>query len=370
MRVEKQLLFWLVTLVVLLIVVAALKEILLPFVAAVVIAYFLNPLADGLERIGLPRALAAILIVGVAGVLITLAIVLLGPLIVEQVRQFAAALPSEIDKLRATAEELSRTWLGPKFPGLRSVFDKGVDGLNVNWGSTAAALLTSLWSGGSALVNFVALFLITPVVVFYLIVDWHHMLARLDEALPRDHADVIRKLAFDINSAVAAFIRGQGAICLVLGLVYAVGLSWAGLKYGLIVGLTTGLLAFVPVIGWVVGLVTALCLAFVQYGADLAVLVKVAGVLFAGIAIDTAFLSPRLVGQKIGLHPVWLLFALFVFSYLFGLVGTLIAVPLAAAASVLIRFAINMYLGSALYRGAQIAAASPAAVRQQEAMHD
>ncbi|MDX2203483.1 MAG: AI-2E family transporter [Hyphomicrobiaceae bacterium] len=370
MRVEKQLLFWLIALVVVLLVVAALKDILLPFVAAIVIAYFLNPLADALERIGLPRALAAVVIVGIAGVLITLAVVFLGPLVVEQIRQFAANLPGEFDKLRATADELVQIWLGPSFPNLKSVFDKGMDGLSANWSPAVAAVLTSLWSGGLAFVNFVALFLITPVVVFYLIVDWHHMLSQLDQALPRDHAAVIRKLAFDINSAVAAFIRGQGAICLVLGIFYAAGLSWAGLRYGLLVGLTTGLLAFVPVIGWVVGLLTALSLAVVQFGADVTVLAKVAGVLCAGIAIDTAFLSPRLVGQKIGLHPVWLLFALFVFSYLFGLVGTLIAVPLAAAASVLIRFAINMYLASALYRGVEVVAVPPGAVRPQEVAHD
>ncbi len=369
MRVEKQLLFWLAALVVVLLTVAALKDILLPFVAAIVIAYFLNPLADLLERLGLPRALAATVIVGIAGVIITLAVIFLGPLMLEQIRQFAASLPTELAKLRTNAEDFAHSWLGPNFPNLKSALSKGVDGLSQNWGSTVAAVVTSLLSGGLAVVNFVALFLITPVVVFYLIVDWHAMLSRIDDALPRDHADVIRKLAVDINGAVAAFIRGQGAICIVLGLFYALGLSWAGINYGLLVGLTTGLLAFVPVIGWLVGLITAVALALVQHGPSVAVLVKVVAVLSAGIAIDTAFLSPRLVGQKIGLHPVWLIFALFVFSYLFGLVGTLIAVPLAAAASVLIRFAINLYLDSPFYRGTRIASASAPAMKR-EAVHE
>ena len=230
--------------------------------------------------------------------------------------------------------------------------DKGMDGLSQNWGATATAVLTSLLTGGLAIVNFIALFLITPVVVFYLLVDWHAMLARIDATLPRDHAPIIRKLASDINDAVAAFIRGQGTICIILGLFYAAGLSWAGIKYGLLVGLTTGALAFVPVIGWVVGLITALSLAFVQYGADLVVLAKVVAVLAVGISVDTAFLSPRFVGQKIGLHPVWLIFALFVFSYLFGFVGMLVAVPVAAALGVLVRYALNVYLGSTLYTGA------------------
>jgi predicted PurR-regulated permease PerM len=258
--------------------------------------------------------------------------VFLGPLVLEQLRQFISTLPGELDKLRESFETTAQSWLGPNFVSLKTAIDRSVGDLSQNWTSAAAKVMASLWSGGLALVNFVALVLITPVVVFYLIVDWHPMLARIDHALPRDHAPVIRQLARDINAAVAAFIRGQGAICLILGIFYAIGLSWAGINYGLLVGLTTGLLAFVPV----------------------TVLVKVVVVLAAGLAFDTAFLSPRLVGQKIGLHPVWLIFALFVFSYLLGLVGTLIAVPLAAATSVLIRFAINMYLESPYYRGVDV----------------
>lgn len=204
-----------------------------------------------------------------------------------------------------------------------------------------------------ALVNFISLLLITPVVVFYLLVDWHPMLARIDGALPRDHAATIRRLAGEINDAVAAFIRGQGAICLVLGMFYAVGLSLAGINYGLLVGLTTGLLAFVPVIGWVLGLIVAASLAIVQSWPDLGPLVKAVAVLVCGMAIDAAFLSPRFVGQKVGLHPVWMIFALFVFSYLFGLVGTLVAVPLAAAVAVLVRFAVQLYLGSSVYKGSE-----------------
>ena len=151
---------------------------------------------------------------------------------------------------------------------------------------------------GVALVNFFALLLITPVVVFYLLIDWHPMLARIDRALPRDHAPTIRRLAGEINDAVAAFIRGQGAICLMLGIFYAVGLSWAGIDYGLLIGLTTGLLAFIPIVGWMLGLICAASLAIVQFWPELTPLAKVVGVLVAGIAIDTAFLSPRFVGRR------------------------------------------------------------------------
>ena len=356
MRVEKQLLFWLAALVGLVLLIALLKDILLPFVTAIVIAYFLNPIADRLQARGLPRIWTALLIVGVVAVVLGLAVVFLGPLLVDQVRQLVGSLPDEFGRLKATVEAFAHAWLGPNFPAFKASLDRTVDNLSQNWTGMVAAAMTSVWSGGLALVNFVSLLLITPVVVFYLLVDWHPMLSRIDATLPRDHAPTIRRLAGDVNNSVAAFIRGQGAICLILGIYYAIGLSWAGIDYGLLVGLSTGLLAFIPIIGWLIELILASSLAVVQSWPDLTVLLKVIAVLASGIAIDTAVLSPRFVGQKIGLHPVWLIFALFVFSYLFGLVGTLVAVPLAAAMGVLVRFAVQVYLDSPVYKGAAIPA--------------
>jgi predicted PurR-regulated permease PerM len=352
MRVERQLWFWLTALAVLIGMIALLREILFPFVAAVVIAYFLSPVADRLQRFGLNRAVSAILIVGVGALLVALALVLLVPLLIDQGRQLAAALPAEMQRLRLVLEELARTWLGPSFPPVQGAMDRVTSEISQNWTNFAGAVLASVWSRGLALVNLVALLLITPVAVFYLLVDWHRMLERIDRALPRDHAPTVRRLAGEINDAVSAFIRGQGAICLVLGMFYALGLSWVGIDYGLLIGLTTGLLAFIPIVGWVLGLVCAAGVALVQFWPDPTPLAKAVGVLVAGIAIDTAVLSPRFVGQKVGLHPVWLIFALFVFSYLLGLVGTLVAVPLAAAIAVLVRFAIDVYLDSSVYKGA------------------
>jgi predicted PurR-regulated permease PerM len=351
MRMERQLWFWLAALLIVVASIALLKDILLPFIAGIVGAYFLNPLADRLQSFGLKRAWASILIVGVAGVLVALALVLLVPVLIEQIRQLVAALPAETERFKAFVERYGREWLGPSFPTFQTALDKALAEQSQNWTATAGAIIATVWSRGLALVNFVSLLLITPVVVFYLLVDWHPMLARIDAALPRDYAPTIRRLAAEINNAVAAFIRGQGAICLMLGMYYAAGLSWAGIEYGLLVGLTTGVLAFIPVVGWILGAVTAAGLAIVQFWPDLTPLLKVAGVLVSGLAIDTAFLSPRFVGQKIGLHPVWLIFALFVFSYLFGLVGTLVAVPLAAAIGVLVRFAVQVYLDSSVYKG-------------------
>jgi predicted PurR-regulated permease PerM len=359
MRVEKQLWFWLTALALLIGAIALLKDILLPFVAAIVVAYFLSPLADRLQSLGINRVVAALLIVGLLAVLVTLALVLLVPILAEQLRQLVTALPAEMQRLRLFVEDLARSWLGPDFLSVQGAIEKVHTEVAQNWTGFAGALMASIWSRGLALVNFASLVLITPVIVFYLLIDWHPMLARIDNALPRDHAPTIRRLAGQINDAVAAFIRGQGAICLMLGIFYGVGLSWARLDYGLLIGLSTGLLAFIPVVGWLVGLIVASTLAIIQFWPELTPVAKVVGVLVAGMAIDAAFLSPRFVGGKIGLHPVWMIFALFVFSYLFGLVGTLVAVPLAAAMGVLVRFAVEVYLGSSVYKGASAAEPVP-----------
>jgi len=351
--VDKQFWFWLCALLAFVAAVALLNEILLPFVAALVIAYFLNPLVDRLQSLGLGRVLAVVLIVGTVMGIVVLALLFVVPLLAAQIRQVIAALPEEMQRLKVFAEGLSQQWLGPSHPSVQVAIEKLSGEVSQNWASYGGSLLTSMWSQGLAIVNILSLLLITPVIVFYLLIDWHRMLARVDAAAPRQHVATVRRLGRESNDAVGAFIRGQGTICIVLGIFYAAGLTWAGINYGLLIGLVTGLLAFVPVVGWMVGLVCTATIAIIQFWPDPVPLMKAVGVLVAGIAIDAAFLSPRLVGERIGLHPVWLIFALFVFSYLFGLVGTLIAVPLAAAVAVIVRFAVEVYLKSSVYHGPQ-----------------
>jgi predicted PurR-regulated permease PerM len=351
MRVERQVLFWIGAAVLLILTVALLKDILLPFIIGIAVAYFLSPIADRLVALGINRTLASALIVALGAVLAVLAIVLLAPVVAEQARGIAAALPGEIDRVGKSVETWGRETLGPSFPGLETSLARATQSLSENWAALAGWAASSVWSGGKALFNFVSLLLITPLVVFYVLVDWHPMMSRIDGWLPRDHAESIRELANEMNEAVAAFVRGQGTVCLVLGTFYALGLSAIGLNYGLIVGLATGILAFVPFVGWALGLMAAVTLAAVQFWPDLLPIALVAGVLIAGMALDAGFLSPKIVGSKIGLHPVWLIFALIVFSYLFGFIGTLIAVPLAAAVGVLVRFCLRLYLNSSVYRG-------------------
>jgi predicted PurR-regulated permease PerM len=354
MRAERQVLFWMTAAVLLIVTIAVLKDILLPFVAGIALAYFLSPLADKLVSLGFHRIVASLLIVVSLAVVIIAALVLVVPVILAQAQDLASVLPSEVARLRSVIEIWGRERFGPTFGGFDTQIDQASDAIAANWASLAGWAASSLWDRSLAIVNFLALVLVTPVVVFYLLIDWHPMLEKVDGWLPRDHADSIRTLASDMNDAVAAFVRGQGAVCLILGCFYAVALSVLGLNYGLLIGLVTGLLSFIPFVGWALGFLTSTTVAIVQFWPDMLPIMLVVGVFLGAQALDAGFLSPTIVGSKIGLHPVWLIFALFVFSYLFGIVGTLVAVPLAAALGVVIRFALDVYLKSPVYRGTPV----------------
>lgn len=349
--VERQIFFWLAAAFLLALAIALVKDVLLPFVAGIVLAYFLNPLVDKLTALGLNRIAASALIVVAGAVVVITLLVLIVPLLFSQAQQLAVALPGEIERVRAVIE----AWMRERFGANASNFDVGLkratETFAQNWASLAGWAATSLWDRSLAVFNFLSLLLVTPLVVFYLLVDWESMLAKVDGWLPRDHAATIRVLASDINDAISAFIRGQGTVCIILALFYAMGLSAVGLDYGLIVGIATGVLAFIPFVGWALGLLTATVLAIVQFWPDYLPIFGVVAVFLAGQAFDAGFLSPNIVGSKIGLHPVWLIFALFVFAYLFGLVGMLLAVPVAAAIGVLVRFGLQAYLNSSVYRG-------------------
>lgn len=351
MRVERQVLFWLSAGVVLVLLVALLRGVILPFVAGMVIAYFLNPAADRLTQWGLPRGVAATVIVAAFGCLIAAAFVFLVPLLLTQAQQFAVALPDEIARLRGILDAWARQRLGTHYPDFAAGLEHSSQTIAENMASVAGFVAGSLWSQGRALFDFLSLLLVTPLVVFYLLIDWHPMLAKVDSWLPRAHAPSIRRLASEVNDAVSAFIRGQGTVCLVLAVYYALALGTMGLRYGLLVGLATGLMSFVPFVGWALGLITATVIAIVQFWPEAVPILTVVGIFAAAQMLDAGFLSPNIVGSKIGLHPVWLIFSLFVFSYLFGFVGVLVAVPIAAAIGVLVRFALKIYLASPFYSG-------------------
>jgi predicted PurR-regulated permease PerM len=185
-----------------------------------------------------------------------------------------------------------------------------------------------------------------------MLLDWHHMVDKIDSWLPRHQQKTIRGLAREIDGAIAGFIRGQALVSLILGTFYGIALTAIGLNFGLLIGFAAGLLNFIPYLGSTTGLLLAGGVAFAQFWPEWMWVIVVIGIFFFGQFIEGNFLQPKLVGDRVGLHPVWLIFALFAFGYLLGFVGVLVAVPLAAATGVLVRFALRQNLASPLYTGA------------------
>jgi len=364
---QKQVLIWAVSFAVLGFALWLLSPILLPFLAGFVLAYFLDPIADWLQKWGISRLAAALVIVIVALVLVVTALVVFVPMLADQVGRFAGELPALVQSLATRLNEWAPSWMkdavaksGADIQGTITQFA----GNAANW---LLGVLKTLLSGGLALVNLLSLLVVTPIVAFYMLVDWDRMISTIDSWVPRDYVGTVRELGRDVNAAMAGFIRGQGTVCLVLGIFYATGLTLAGLKFGLAIGLLAGALTFIPYAGAMTGGVLAIGVALVQFWPDYWSIGLVVGVFAVGQFLEGNFLSPKLVGKSIGLHPVWLMFALFAFGYVFGFVGLLLAVPMAAAAGVLVRFVLRKYLSSQLYLGADDTEGSPVPVALVEA---
>jgi predicted PurR-regulated permease PerM len=351
MTLQRQVGFWSAALVVFIFLFWLLSPIMLPFIAGLVLAYFLDPLADFLEARGVPRVAAALLILLASLLIIVLIALLIAPLLAEQLGKLIADLPSLIQTLGDRFNQLAPAWLKVALQRQGGNTQEIVTQFGGRLATWTTALVASVWTGSMALINLVSLIVVTPVVAFYMLSDWDKMVAKVDSWLPRDHAETIRRLGREVNSSMAGFIRGQGTVCLLLAAFYAVGLTLAGLSFGLAIGIVAGALTFIPYIGALIGGLLAVGVALVQFWPDYISIGIVAGIFVAGQFIEGNFLSPKLVGESVGLHPVWVIFALLAFGYLFGFVGLLVAVPLAAIVGVLVRFALKQYLASKMYRG-------------------
>lgn len=341
-----QLKYWSIAAIVFAVVLWFLGDVLLPFVLGGAIAYFLDPVADRLERMGFSRVMATAIITVVGLLAFVLLLLWVIPSLVNQALDLFDVAPTLFANLR--------DFLIERFPDIMDTESPLRQSL-VSIGETIKArggeLLNTVLSSAAGIINIVMLFVIVPVVAVYLLLDWDNMVARVDQLLPRDHAPTIRKLAKDIDGTLASFIRGMGTVCIILGTYYAMALMLIGLQFGLVVGFVAGLVTFIPYLGALIGGALAIGLALFQFWGDWLSIGLVAGVFVLGQVIEGNVLTPKLVGSSVGLHPVWLILALSIFGTLFGFVGMLVAVPVAASIGVITRFAANQYLQSRLYRG-------------------
>jgi predicted PurR-regulated permease PerM len=321
-------------------------DVLLPFLAGAALAYFLDPLADRLEARRVPRMVAALIItVLMVSIFVAILLVLI-PTAANQLRGLLEQAPLYAEAIRQFIEARFPEQLEPDSPLARAF--ETLRGRAEEWSVTA---LRSAWTGGLAVVDFLTLLIITPVVAFYLLVDWDRLVAKVDSWVPRDHVATVRRLARDVDGVLAGFVRGQLSVCVILGTFYATGLVILGLDFGMMIGMFAGLISFIPFIGSIFGGALSIGVALFQFWGDPIWILAVAAIFFVGQAVEGNVLTPWLVGGSVGLHPVALMFALSAFGSLLGFTGLLIAVPTAAAIGVLGRFAIEQYKEGRLYQG-------------------
>ena len=350
---KRQVVFWLIALVFFVLFLLVFSDILLPFIAGMALAYFLDPVADRLERIGLSRMMATVVILVAFVVLFALSLMIVIPLLATQAADFLEKLPGYVTQLQELVANFNPNLLPGWISSQMGTIKQSFSSILAEGAGFLGTVFKQLWNSGMALVNIVSLLVVTPVVAFYLLLDWDRMIAKVDSWVPRDHVANVRQIASEIDAAIAGFVRGHGSICIILGLFYGIALSFAGLNFGLLIGLFAGVIGFIPYVGSLVGLVLSVGVAIVQFWPDWTMIAATLGIFIFGQFVEGNILSPKLVGDSVGLHPVWLMFALVAFGALFGFVGLLLAVPLAAAVGVIARFALRQYLASPFYRGSE-----------------
>ncbi|MCF6271790.1 MAG: AI-2E family transporter [Rhodobacteraceae bacterium] len=321
---------------------------LLPYIAGAAIAYFLDPLADRLERMGLSRVLATVVISLLTALIFVLALVIILPLLIDQLVGLAKAAPDFVAQLQL--------WLGEQFPQIfveDSMLRNGLVSLQNMLKDQGTAMANAVLNSSLAVFDFLILLVVTPVVSFYLLLDWDRLVAKIDTWLPRQHADVIRTLARDIDKVLAGFVRGQLMVSTILGSFYAIALLLVGLPFGAVIGLIAGVVSFIPFVGSIVGGALSIGVALFHFWDQPVWIAVVAGIFVFGQFVEGNFLTPKLVGGSVGLHPVWLMFSLSAFGALLGFTGLLIAVPVAASIGVFGRFLVGRYLEGPLYLGQQ-----------------
>lgn len=327
-----------------------LSPVLLPFVAGLAIAYFMDPVADRLERLGLPRWLCAISSLLIFVLIIVLLALLLVPLLQQQIATLIAALPGYAEKIRSSLIPWIEQNLQRLSPSDVARLRDAAGGYVGDAVSVGGDVLKRVFTGGLAVFDVLTLMVITPVVAFYMLRDWDRLIGNIDRALPRRHATTIRAEALKVDATLAGFLRGQALVCLCLGAYYAIALSLVGLEFGATIGIMAGALSFIPYVGTILGFIGSMGLAFAQFD-DSTLIVIVAVIYVIGQLVEGNILSPKLVGDRVGLHPVWVIFALMAFGSLFGFLGVLVALPVAAVIGVLVRFMLAKYMVSKYYSG-------------------
>jgi predicted PurR-regulated permease PerM len=349
MSTTRPIVFWMATFAALIAVAILLREVLLPFVAGMALAYLLDPLANGIERLGMSRLLATLAIIALAVVAVGALTILTVPVIIRELSTFIEDFPLYVRRLHALTTDPNRPWLSKIIGEGLGETERSIGELTSAASSWLDTILRSVWSGGRALISILSLGIVTPIVACYLLYDWDRMIATIDNWVPPAKRETVRALAREVDKTISGFVRGQSTLCVVLAVYYAVALRLVGLDHGILIGVAAGLISFIPYLGSLSGLVIATCIAVAQFWPQLTPIWLVPAIFVVGQSLSDYVLAPYLVGRRVHLNPVWVMFALFAFGYRLGFVGLLIAVPAASAIGVLTRFALRTYYASPYY---------------------
>lgn len=345
---SKQALWWGAVALIVVLVLWFLGGAIMPFLLGMAIAYFLDPVADRLERAGLSRVLAVALITAIVVLALATALVWLVPLLIRQGTQLIETTPQMIDQLQSLVQQ--------RFPHLLpdgGLVDTALERGRATLAGSVGTIVGTVMGSLNGVIGFIMVLVISPVVAFYMLLDWDRMVHRIDALLPRPHLDTLRGIFTQINDSISGFVRGQAVVILILALFYCTGLAIVGLPFGIVIGFTAASLSFIPYVGTLLGGVMSIGVALFTFWDEPARIIVVAGIFIAGQLLEGNYLQPKIVGGHVGLHPVWLMLALSVFGTLFGFVGLLVAVPLGAALGVIVRYSVDRYQVSPLYTGAE-----------------
>lgn len=340
--------FWAIAAAIMVLTVWVLGDVLLPFVVGMAIAYLLGPVVKRMINAGVPRQAAALIILLSFFAIVAAIIGLIAPFAYREIVELATNLPTYADKVQ--------DYLSPYIKLLQEKFQMGdlsayQETLKNNIGRVlrfGGTVLMGLLGGGQAVVGFITFIVVAPIVAFFMMEEWVRITKWIDDMIPRGSYTVVRDLLTQIDRKLSGFIRGQLMVAAFLGIAYAIALTLAGLKFGFLIGLLAGAFSIIPLVGSTVGLIVSILVAWLQ-SQSLGYVGVIAAIFLVGQFLEGNFITPRIMGQTVGLHPLWIIFALLVGAALFGIVGMFLAVPVAAVIGVLGSFAIGRYKASSYY---------------------
>ena len=320
------------------------SDILAPFILGGILAYLLDPMADKMESFGVPRLLTALTVSLFALFVLMTAAILVIPIIFDQINQIIGFIPYITNEIYLVMQK------GFKVLNLGEVEDIDLVNLSKNLNEVSPIFAKSIFNSSFAILDFIFLLMVTPIVAIYLLVDWDKIIKEVEKVIPRRLEPTISQIVIEMHKTVASFLRGQFSVCIILAIFYAASLTALGLEYGLLVGLFSGLISFIPLIGAILGGLVALVVSLAQFWQTPEWVGVVLIIFLFGQILEGNLLTPRLVGKSVKLHPLWIIFSVTCFGSLMGWVGVILAVPSAACIAVLVRFSLKIYFETDFYK--------------------